>query len=131
MKIKFKWTFPNLMGLATIMIGFIIFGINVYQHFKWNKTTATIIEFKEKEDEHQFIPILEFEGQFGEFRIEPALMSSNKWRYKVGDTIPIIYSDDPSVRPKIHTFNWVFWPLIFPILGFIMILLPSDAVYVS
>ena len=128
-----KLTLPKIICLVFIGLGIYLLTANLIKQLRWEKTTGVVLEVKEKENStNQFYPLVEFITATGEKVNVEIVQSSNRFYYKKGEDIPIIYPVDDFKEAEINSIGWVYgFPALFIGIGIIGFLIPSKAWYTS
>jgi len=125
------FTLPKFMSLVFISVGLFLLCSNLFKKLTWEKATGIVKELKRKKDEKtQRYPLVEFRIASGELVQVAIKQSSNRFHYKKGEDIPIMYSKDDYRKAQINSVVWIFgFPSIFILCGVIALFIPDDIWY--
>ena len=85
-------TLPKIICILFTCVGCWIFANNLMRQLNWEKTIGIVIEVKEKKNSsNQFYPLVEFKTKTGEIVKVEINQSSNRFYYRKGEDIPVIY----------------------------------------
>ncbi len=122
------FTTPKILFIIFIGFGICILATNMVRQLSWETTTGVVLEVKERiKNKNQFYPVVEFKTETGENVQVEIKQSSNRFFYRKGDNIPIIYPNKKFKKAKINSKGWTYgFPFLFIVLGLIGFLFPSS-----